>query len=66
MNEQRIREIVREELAELKKSIQPVVVVIGAGFQITNADALTNERFSNQVYEAVSKSYRPKHPWGHS
>lgn len=45
MDEQRIREIVREELAKFKQSIQPVLVKLEPDVHV-NADAFAGERFA--------------------
>ncbi len=56
MDEQRIREIVKEELAELLKSIRPTVVIVEN--QQVNADSVV-DRFS----KLLNKSHIPDNPW---
>lgn len=56
MDEQRIREIVREELAELIGSIRPTIVVVGD--QQVNANSIV-DRFT----DLQTRSHVPKKPW---
>lgn len=61
IDEQRIREIVREELAEFKKTIQPTVVqLVVDQRQNINADAFTLERLKARL----NASRIPEKPWG--
>lgn len=61
MDEQRVREIVREELAEFKKQTQPAVTLT-TKVQLCDADAVV-DRFAKRLQEEMSKSLRPNMPW---
>lgn len=57
MNEQRVREIVREELAELRKEVQPTIVIT-TDVKLADADSVI-DRFAKRLTTA----HKPKQPW---
>ncbi|GIQ70769.1 hypothetical protein [Xylanibacillus composti] len=58
MEEQQIREIIREELAEFKKTIQPIIT-LNPTVQFCDVDADTD-----QLVKMLRDKRIPDKPWG--
>ncbi|MEJ9220687.1 hypothetical protein P4H46_21195 [Paenibacillus glucanolyticus] len=58
MNEQRVREIVREELAQFKKEIRPTTMVFSPDIKLADADSVV-DRFTKLLTSSVVPSKTP-------